>query len=124
MAEDLAGFTDGSVTDPRHMRQGGGGYVLFEAHRAERGTHRGLCAAGGRCTSYVAELSAMLKPLDDLIAGHSDEGVPIRFPAPKAPTKCEIRIALDSQSAIRALEKGPSAQTGALDTYQEAGTSV
>ena len=36
-------------------------------------------------------------------------------PRPQARAKTEIRIALDSQSAITALAKGPASQTGALE---------
>ena len=76
--------------------------------------HRGRCAAGKRCISYIAELAAMQKLLDDLIAGCDDSGAPIEVPAPKG-RRAEIRIALDSQSAIRALAKGPSSQEGVLE---------
>eukprot|EP00660_Eupelagonema_oceanica_P019174 gene19174-biopygen26697 len=108
-AADIEGYTDGSVLDPRRLRQGGGGYTLVDARR---GTHRGLCAAGRRCTSYRAELAAMLKLLDDLIAGRSDDGAEIAFPDGR---RGELRIALDSQSAIVALARGASAQTGVLE---------
>eukprot|EP00663_Eupelagonemidae_sp_cell21sb_P009223 gene9223-biopygen641 len=49
-----------------------------------------------------------------MIAGRGDDGRPIQFPTAGG-RRCEIRVALDSQSAIRALEKGPSAQTGELE---------
>ena len=90
------------------MRQGGGGYTLLDAGGR---THRGKCAAGERCTSFRAELCALIKFLDDLIAGTDDSGDLIAFP----PGKCKIRISLDSQSAIRALSKGPSVQHGELE---------
>eukprot|EP00660_Eupelagonema_oceanica_P019588 gene19588-biopygen35622 len=105
---DLDGYTDGSVLDPRRLRTGGGGYVLRDAAQKE---HRGRCAAGRRCTSYRAELTAMIKILDDVIAGVGGDGVPITFPDGRG----ELRIALDSQSAITALAKGPSAQGGVLE---------
>ena len=111
-AADLEGFTDGSVLNLQEMVGGGGGYTLLDASKTE---HSGLCAAGRRCNSFRAELSALRKLLDDLIAGCDDEGRAISFPAPRAGTKSEIRVALDSQSAIRALAKGPSAQTGVLE---------
>eukprot|EP00663_Eupelagonemidae_sp_cell21sb_P011733 gene11733-biopygen1758 len=111
---DLEGYTDGSVLDARRQRQGGGGYVLLDARRPGPVTHYGHCAAGKRCSSYRAELAAMRKLLEDLISGQGGDGRGIEFPAQTA-RRCEIRIALDSQSAIRALEKGPSAQTGALE---------
>ncbi len=111
-AADLEGFTDGSVLEPKLLLRGGGGYTLLDAARSE---HRGMRAAGGRCNSYRAELTALLKILDDMIAGRDDAGAEISFPAPSAGKRCEIRLALDSQSAIRSLAKGPAAQTGVLE---------
>ena len=102
-------FTDGSVLQPIVMREGGGGYVMRDA---DRQVHKGKCAAGARCYSYRAELSALNKSLEDLIAGRDDEGKPIAFPAEG---KCEVRIALDSQSVITALEKGAMAQKEAME---------
>eukprot|EP00661_Eupelagonemidae_sp_cell13_P006416 gene6415-4094_t len=86
----------------------GGGYTLVDARKR---AHRGKCAAGRRCTSFRAELCALIKCLDDLIAGRDDAGEEVHFPN----GKCVIRIALDSQSAIVALAKGASAQQGVLE---------
>ena len=108
---DLEGYTDGSVLQPRELRQGGGGYILLDARGPEPAIHRGLCAAGARCTSYRAELAALTKLLDDLIAGRGDDGREIAFPT-ELRRRAEVRVALDSQSLIVALAKGPSAQTG------------
>eukprot|EP00660_Eupelagonema_oceanica_P019466 gene19466-biopygen38228 len=98
-------YTDGmrSVLDPRMLRTGGGGYVLRDAAGA---LHSGKCAAGAVCTFYIAELRALRKLLDDL-----------RAPATAvAVTRgAEIRVGLDSQSAIRALAKGPTEQAGLLE---------
>ena len=47
------------------MRTGGGGYTAIDASGR---AHRGLCAAGARCHSCRAELAALRKYLDDLIA--------------------------------------------------------
>ena len=109
LADQEEGFTDGSVLDPEAMTTGGGGYTLVDAARR---AHRGKRAAGQRCNSYRAELTALLKILDDLIAGADDTGSDIAFPDGD---RCEIRLALDSQSAIQALSKGPNAQNGALE---------
>eukprot|EP00666_Eupelagonemidae_sp_cell4sb_P017638 gene17638-21237_t len=38
---------------------------MTDARRPDPGVHRGLCAAGSRCTSYRAELHAPIKILDD-----------------------------------------------------------
>ena len=88
--------------------------MLLDARRPESATHRGRCAAGARCTSYRAELAALTKLLDDLIAGRGDDGREIIFPA-EARRRTEVRVALDSQSAITALAKGPAAQTGVAE---------
>eukprot|EP00662_Eupelagonemidae_sp_cell21_P057094 gene57094-biopygen103409 len=98
---DIEAYTDGSVLEPRALRRGGGGYTLVDSSRS---THTGKCAAGRRCTSFRAEISALIKCLDDLIEGKDDKGSPIAFPQ----GRCHILIALDSQSAIKALLKGPS----------------
>ena len=37
--------------------------------------HGGKCAAGRRCTSFRAELAALIKQLDDLVAGQDDAAV-------------------------------------------------
>eukprot|EP00663_Eupelagonemidae_sp_cell21sb_P009449 gene9449-biopygen6121 len=105
---NIEAYTDGSVLDPRALRRGGGGYTLVDANGA---LHRGMCAAGARCNSYRAELSAMIKCLDDLIEGEDDTGAKIAYPE----GGCEVRIALDSQSAIERLARGPSTQTGLLE---------
>eukprot|EP00660_Eupelagonema_oceanica_P014669 gene14669-biopygen23311 len=89
----VEGFTDGSVINPCRLGKGGGGYTLTDAAGAE---HKGRCAAGARCTSYVAELRAMKKMLTDLADPASGIAVP---------RGAEIRIGLDSQAAIRALER-------------------
>eukprot|EP00660_Eupelagonema_oceanica_P003521 gene3522-biopygen26623 len=104
----IEAYTDGSVLDPREMRTGGGGYTLVDAGGA---THRGKRAAGARCTSFRAELTALVKCLDDIIAGRDDTDAPIALPA----ARWELRIALDSRSAIQALARGPANQTGALE---------
>eukprot|EP00663_Eupelagonemidae_sp_cell21sb_P009562 gene9562-biopygen9207 len=74
LTPDLDGYTEGSVLHPREQRQGGGGYVLLDARRPEPAVHRGLCAAGERCTSYRAELAALCKLLDDMVAGRGAGG--------------------------------------------------
>eukprot|EP00663_Eupelagonemidae_sp_cell21sb_P012161 gene12161-biopygen6329 len=76
--------------------------------------HSRLCAAGVRCTIYRAELAALSKIQDDLITERGDDGREIVFPAGER-MECEIRVALDSQSVIVALAKGPSTQTGTLE---------
>eukprot|EP00660_Eupelagonema_oceanica_P019524 gene19524-biopygen32719 len=96
-------YTDGSVLEPERLGKGGGGYIMTDA---SGNRHRGKCAAGARCTSFVAELRALRKVLTDLTA--LDTGIDV-------PAGAEIRIGLDSQSAIRALAKGPSRQTGMLE---------
>eukprot|EP00660_Eupelagonema_oceanica_P019193 gene19193-biopygen19813 len=96
-------YTDGSVLDPRKLRTGGGGYVLNDGNGKQ---HSGRCAAGELCTSYLAELRAVKQLLDDLL----EPATPIAVPM-----GAEIRIGLDSQSAIRSLQKGPTAQEGMLE---------
>ena len=108
-APDLDANTDGSVLDPIELSTGGGGYTMADASGV---VHQGRAAAGRRCNSYRAELRAVAKLADDLIAGRDEEGRPIAFP-PGPP--CSLRVCLDSQSAIVALSRGPHAQRGALE---------
>ena len=100
---DVTAYTDGSVLDPRRMRRGGGGYTLTDAKGKQ---FSGKCAAGARCNSYRAELSAMLLCLRDLLSGAKKHAVP---------QDAVITVALDSQSAIKALAAGPAAQSGRLE---------
>jgi len=116
---DVDACTDGSVLLPRSLGRGGGGYVCTDA---DGQTHRGKCAAGRRCTSYRAELCAMIKLLDDLLAGKSSVGTDEERPFALRPRGGEqgergfaIRICLDSRSAIQRLARGPAEQTGELE---------
>jgi len=107
----IAAYTDGSVLDPVRLMRGGGGYTLADAAGV---VHAGRCAAGRRCSSYRAELYALIKCADDLLAGRDDEGAAIALPGGGGRMR-ELRICLDSQSAIVALAKGAAAQTGELE---------
>ena len=62
------------------------------------GIRKGRCGAGERSTSYRAELYALKRALDDIIDGNDEEGNRIALPIRG---NAEVRIALDSQSAIK-----------------------
>jgi ribonuclease HI len=110
---DVSAYTDGSVLDPRRLGKGGGGYV---AEDPDGNRLDGKCAAGARCTSYRAEISAVVKLCDDLLRGHDDGGQMLCGLDEIGVRRCpEIRICLDCQSAIKALSRGPSEQRGGLE---------
>ncbi len=92
---DLSVYTDGSVLAPDTCGHGGGGYFLTDAAGA---THRGQCAAGRYCTSYLAEMHAIQHALEAIAEEDSTFAVP---------RGGEIQVLTDSQSAIRRLERGP-----------------
>eukprot|EP00662_Eupelagonemidae_sp_cell21_P058039 gene58039-biopygen21819 len=99
---DVTVYTDGSVLAPDTCEHGGGGFYLVDA----AGTvHRGRCAAGRFCTSYRAEMQALLLALQSIAAEGSTISVP---------PGGEIQLLTDSQSAIRRLERGPWQQTSRL----------
>eukprot|EP00662_Eupelagonemidae_sp_cell21_P058328 gene58328-biopygen30229 len=91
----------------RGSRRGGGGFCLVDAEGKER---RGRCAAGGYCNSMRAEMIAIRLALRE-IAEKGGEAATDPITVPKG---AEIRIATDSQSAIRALQAGPSSQRTVL----------
>eukprot|EP00666_Eupelagonemidae_sp_cell4sb_P009765 gene9765-12333_t len=94
-------YTDGSVLCPKRSRHGGGAYVLTDGAGAE---HRGRTGAGAYCTSFVAEQRALHHALRSML---DDDTIVV-------PHGAEIRMLTDSQSAIRALERGPQSQQTVL----------
>eukprot|EP00661_Eupelagonemidae_sp_cell13_P002566 gene2566-4064_t len=98
-------FSDGSVLQPEICKSGGGGFYLTDA--AGR-AHRRRCPAGGLCNSMRAEMHAILLVLTTLLR-NSDQ-TPEEEGAVRMPRGAEVRIATDSQSALRALLTGPGLQ--------------
>eukprot|EP00662_Eupelagonemidae_sp_cell21_P057845 gene57845-biopygen85912 len=111
---DVEAYTDGSVLNPRKLGRGGGGYV---AETYGGNSQTGRCAAGTRCTSYRAELTALRKLCEDMERGWDDDDMMFTVPpdVDLGHRDCEIRICLDSQSAITALSRGATEQTGDLE---------
>ena len=100
-------FTDGSVLHPKESRRGGGGFCLTDAE-GKRAT--GRCPAGGYCNSMRAEKIAIHHALREML----EKGGEKETDGIALPRGAEVRIATDSQSAIRALQAGAAAQRSVL----------
>ncbi len=99
---DVTVYTDRSVLKPKRSRHGGGGFYLEDANGLE---HRDRTAAGQICNSFRAESHALLLVLCCIADPNSSIAVP---------NGAELRMLTDSQSAIRALSRGPGCQKSAL----------
>ena len=99
LVQQYAKGLDGSVLSPETSQHGGGGHYIVDAAGRE---HRSRTPAGAICDSYHAEMHALRLAMRDLAAADCAMAVP---PQP------ELRFCTDSQSAIRALERGPWRQS-------------
>jgi ribonuclease HI len=100
----VTAYTDGSVLRPEQFADAGGAYVMRDAEAEESSNQ---CPAGIYATSFRAETCALRLALRDLA----------KMPPRKicADGRSHILLCTDSRSAVQALSRGPSAQTGMLE---------
>ena len=90
------------MLSPETSQHGGGGYWIVDAAGK---AHPGRTPAGAVCDSYHAQMHALRHAMRDLAAADCKIAVP---------PKPELRFCTDSQSAIKALQRGPWLQSTRL----------
>jgi len=96
-------FTNGSAVEG--LRKGGAGIVLYVTED-ELVVHEDCVPAGALCGSYRAEMTGLDEAVPRILGGLDDGWLAGAIKPGEA-----IRFCTDSQSAVRSLAKGASAQT-------------